>query len=131
MANHSPPASDPFSAWRDWVNDSERQLNSFFNQLMGSDRYGQFLGRMTDMQIGMQKNTNEALTRFFTSLNLPTREDLAALNERLGAIEERLHAIAATLGAASEAESDAHGAGAATPRPPRTKRPSAAARGAR
>ena len=131
LANQPAPASDPFSAWREWVSDSERQLNSFFNKLMGSDRYGQFLGRMTDMQIGMQKSTNEALTRFFTSLNLPTRDDLAALNERLGAIEEHLQAIAATLGTSSEAGSDAHGAQVATPRPPRTKRPSAPARGAR
>jgi hypothetical protein len=131
LANQPAPASDPFSAWREWVNDSERQLNSFFNQLMGSDRYSQFLGRMTDLQIGMQKNTNEALTRFFASLNLPTRDDLAALNERLGVIEERLHAIAITLGAQREAGADARDTGAATPRPPRTKRPSAPARATR
>ena len=131
MANQPAPASDPFSAWREWVNDSERQLNSFFNQLMGSDRYSQFLGRLTDMQIGMQKNTNEALTRFFTSLNLPTRDDLMALNERLGAVEERLQAIAATLGGPTGSGADVPGDGVATPRPPRTKRPSAPARGPR
>jgi hypothetical protein len=126
VANQSNP--DPFTAWREWVNDSERQLNSFFNQLMGSDRYNQFLGRLTDMQIGMQKNTNEALTRFFTSLNLPTRDDVVALNERLGMIEERLNAIETRLGVGTEQGTDATDA-SATSRPPRTKRPPASAKG--
>jgi hypothetical protein len=126
VANQSNP--DPFTAWREWVNDSERQLNSFFNQLMGSDRYTQFLGRITDMQIGMQKSTNEALTRFFTSLNLPTRDDLITLNERLGTIEERLNAIETKLGIGSGAGTEVPDS-SASPRPPRTKRPPASAKG--
>jgi polyhydroxyalkanoate synthesis regulator phasin len=116
-------AADPFSAWREWMSNSERQLNSFFNEMMGSDRYTQFLGRFTDLQISMQKNMNDALTRFFTSLNLPTRNDVIALNERLGAIEERLREIEAAV---APAQADDIAKRTAAARPPRTKRPPAA-----
>jgi hypothetical protein len=122
LAKQEAPATDPFSAWREWVSNSERQLNSFFNEMMGSDRYSQFLGRFTDLQIGMQKNMNEGLSRFFTSLNLPTRDDVIALNERLGAIEERLRVIQAAIGA-EEADAAAKNSHTAAARPPRTKRP--------
>jgi hypothetical protein len=123
LAKQEAPATDPFSAWREWVSNSERQLNSFFNQMMGSDRYSEFLGRFTDLQIGMQKNMNDGLTRFFTSLNLPTRDEVIALNERLGAIEERLRMIQAAIGAEDAGASAKNSHTAA--RPPRTKRPPA------
>lgn len=122
MAKQEAQATDPFSAWREWVTNSERQLNSFFNEMMGSDRYTQFLGRFTDMQIGMQKSMNDALSRFFTSLNLPTHDDILALNERLGGIEERLRVIEAKLGA-TETDAAAQSSINSAARPPRTKRP--------
>ncbi|MGH7842056.1 MAG: hypothetical protein ACREQT_11115, partial [Candidatus Binataceae bacterium] len=101
MAKEAAASSDPFSAWREWVEKSERQLNGFFNEIMGSDRYGRFLRQVSDLQIDAQKNMNDARTRFFTSLNLPTRDDLLALSERLGAVEERLRVIEARVGAAA------------------------------
>ncbi|HLW69730.1 MAG TPA: hypothetical protein VKS22_03820 [Candidatus Binataceae bacterium] len=122
MAKESATSSDPFSAWREWVEKSERQLNSFFNEMMGSDRYGRFLRQFSDLQIDTQKNMNDAMTRFFTSLNLPTRDDVLALNQRLGAIEERLRVIEAGIGATAPADA-APRTNSSGPRPPRTRRP--------
>jgi len=130
LAKESATSSDPFSAWREWVEKSERQLNSFFNEVMGSDRYGRFLRQFSDLQIDTQKNMSDAMTRFFTSLNLPTRDDVLALNERLGAIEERLRVIGEQVGA-SAPEAAAPVSNNSGPRPPRTKRPPAHNGGAR
>jgi hypothetical protein len=123
LAKESATSSDPFSAWREWVEKSERQLNSFFNEVMGSDRYGRLLRQFSDLQIDTQKNMNDAMARFFTSLNLPTRDDVIALSQRLGGIEERLRVIGERVGAAPEAAAPISGSAGA--RPPRTKRPPA------
>jgi polyhydroxyalkanoic acid synthase PhaR subunit len=93
VADQKSPAVDPFKAWRDWLDQTERQLNSFFNQVMGTDQYARFLGQFNDLSLNMQKNMGEAMSRYFASLNLPTREDLAALGQRLNAIEQRLAAF--------------------------------------
>jgi polyhydroxyalkanoic acid synthase PhaR subunit len=122
VADQKSPAVDPFAAWRDWLDQTERQLNTFFNQVMGTEQYARFLGQFNDFSLNMQKNMGEAIGRYFASLNLPTREDLATLGQRLNAVEQRLAAIernnpsAAWTGVAS----------AATPRPPRTRKPPSA-----
>ena len=124
MANQQTPPSDPFSAWRDWITQSERQLNQYFNEVMGTDQYSRFLGQMTNLQLDMQKSVSEAMTRFVVSLNLATRDDLAAIGNRLGAIEERLAAIEAKLGVSSETPSASDAAAVAQgPKPPRTRKP--------
>ena len=125
MADQKSPAVDPFAAWRDWLEQTERQLNSYFNQVMGTEQYARFLGQFNDLSLNMQKNMSEAMGRYFASLNLPTREDLAALGQRLNAIEQRLAAIERNNPSAALAASGAVSA-AATPRPPRTRKPSSA-----
>ena len=52
---------DPFAMWRDWLSSSERQWNSFLNQAMSTDEFGQAMGRMMDVYLGMQKNMNEVM----------------------------------------------------------------------
>ncbi len=117
--------SDPFSSWREWLNESERQWNNFLNGVMGTDQFGQFLGQFTNLFMQMQKNLGETVERYLTSLNLPMRTDVLDLGHRLAAIEERLAAIeAATVRPSRE-----NGAGAVdeppdlASRPPRTKKP--------
>ena len=45
--------SDPFSSWREWLNESERQWNNFLNGVMGTDQFGQFLGQFTNLFMQM------------------------------------------------------------------------------
>jgi len=124
LANQQTPPSDPFSAWREWITQSERQLNQYFNEVMGTDQYSRFLGQMTNLQLEMQKSMSEGMARLVTSLNLPTREDLSAMGTRLASIEERLGAIEAKLGISLEpAVSGDSSALSKGPKPPRTKKP--------
>ena len=126
MANQKSPAVDPFAAWRNWLDQTERQLNSFFNQILGTEQYARFLGQFNELSLNMQKNMGEAMGRYFASLNLPTREDLAALGQRLNVIEQRLAAIERSNPPAALAGSGAVSGAAATARPPRTRKPPSA-----
>ena len=123
-----PTTADPFAVWRDWLSNSERQWNSFLNQAMSTDEFGQAMGRMMDVYLGMQKNMNEVMGRYFTALNVPTRTDVLSLGTRLGEIEDRLGSIEDAVRALIPAESTPAKAVtmADVPRPPRTKRPPSA-----
>ena len=123
MADQKTPAADPFTAWRDWLGQAERQLNSFFNNVMGSDQYARSMGQFNDFSMNMQKSMNETMGRYFSSLNLPTREDFAALGQRLASIEARLGTREGKPGDAAEA---AAAAAPTMPRPPRTRQPAPA-----
>jgi polyhydroxyalkanoic acid synthase PhaR subunit len=118
-----PSIPDPFSMWREWVSQSERQWNSFLNQVMGTDQYTQQMSQMMDTYLGMQKSFGEAMGRYLTTMNVATRTDVLSLGERLAAIEDRLRNI--EMGARSPESRVATGVISApsVPRPPRTKKP--------
>ena len=116
MAARRKEPSDPIQLWREWVDRSERQLNTMLNEVMSSSAYSQVSGRMMESMLALQTTLNQATERYFTTLNLPTRTDVLTLAERLTAIEERLAAIEAAV-SSSKATSRA-----AAARPPRTRK---------
>jgi polyhydroxyalkanoic acid synthase PhaR subunit len=111
--------SDPFAWWRDWLVQSERQWNATFNELMGSDQFAQSMGRWMEMYLGVQKNVNEMLGRTLTGLNVPNRDDVAELGQRLSAIEERLARIETMI----ERGTGVVASTTERRRPPRTRKP--------
>jgi polyhydroxyalkanoic acid synthase PhaR subunit len=125
VADQKTPVIDPFSAWRDWLGQAERQLNSFFNDVMGSEQYTRAMGQFNTFSLSMQKSMAESMDRYLKSLNLPNREDFAALGERLASIEERLAAIESKGDDSTESGIIGEPI-VATPRPPRTRKPTAA-----
>jgi polyhydroxyalkanoic acid synthase PhaR subunit len=114
--------ADPFAMWRDWVSQSERQWNAFLNNAMSTDEFSQSMGRMMDVYLGMQKNMNETMGRYFSALNIPSRSDILSLGDRLGGIEDRLTSIESAL-AGLKAAKPASAAEFPAPRPPRTRKP--------
>ena len=116
--------ADPFAMWRDWVSQSERQWNTFFNNAMATDEFSQSLGKFMDVYLGMQKTMNETMSRYLSSMNVPTRDDVLGLGHRLSAIEERLTAIENALPrSAPENTATAQAKPTDVPRPPRTRKP--------
>lgn len=119
---------DPLALWRDWVANSERQWNAFLNNAMATDEFSQTMGRMMDVYLNVQKQMNEVMGRYLQIINVPTRNDVMAIGERLSQIEDRLVSIEDALNSARrasapvEAVAAANGAPAAA-RPPRTKKP--------
>jgi polyhydroxyalkanoic acid synthase PhaR subunit len=123
VAEQKSPAVDPFAAWRDWLEQTERQLNSYFNQVMGTEQYARFLGQFSELTLNMQKSMGEGMERYFKSLNLPTREDLAALGQRLNVLEQRVAALERNNPAPNLVDGGAAPEVIIPPRPPRTKKP--------
>lgn len=123
---------DPLAMWRDWVANSERQWNGFLNNAMATDEFSQTMGRMMDVYLNVQKQMNEVMGRYLQTINVPTRNDVMAIGERLSEIEDRLvrmeDAIRAGFASSPAAAplAAANGSAAATPRPPRTKKPAKA-----
>ena len=127
MTDHAKTA-DPFGMWRDWMANSERQWNGFLNDAMATDEFSQTMGRMMDGYLNLQKNMNEVMGRYLQLINVPTRNDILGIGERLSQIEERLDRIESGISQAVRAQTGSTGTPASKPaRPPRTKRPPKAA----
>ena len=110
------PSLDPLALWRDMLGQWERGMNSVANQAMGSDEFSRAMHQVTSVGLRMQQTVGEMLGKSLAALNLSTRNDVLAINERLARIEARLDALSA----------DAPAAKPAAPKPPRTRRPPAA-----
>ena len=117
------PAPDPFQIWRDWVSQSERQWNDFFNEMMATEQFGESMGQMTQTYLTMQRNMSEAFGRYFVSLNLPTRTDVLTLGNRLVEIEDRLSKIEAQLEKMAATEGQEEDGPSPRKKPARTRKP--------
>jgi hypothetical protein len=125
MADQKNSAGEAFASWREWISQSETQVNKLLNDVMGTEGYTRLLGGLTKVFVSMQKNTGEAMERYFTALSLPTRSDLIEVGARLSTIETRLAAIEEILARMSGVSASGSESAAPAPRPPRTKKPSA------
>ena len=123
MANQRNSPSDPVASWREWMSQSENRLNALFNEVMATDGYGRVMGGLTKVFVSMQKSMSEGMERYFTALSLPTRSDVVDLGERLSMIESRLLSIESSLVRLTGPDPESQ-TGTASPRPPRTKKPS-------
>ena len=119
MANDGPP--DPAATFRELVTTWERNVNSLANQVMGTESFGRLMQEMQRMQLALQHATSEAMGRRLAAMNMPTREDIIRLAEKLGDVERRLARIEASLeGDATVVNDDG-----ATKSRPRTRQPPA------
>ena len=95
MANESPP--DPAAMFRDFVTNWERNINSVANQVMGTESFSRLMQEAQRMQLALQQATSEAMGRRLAALNMPTREDIIRLAEKLTDVDRRLARIEASL----------------------------------
>ena len=115
--------SDVMQLWRDWLTATERQWNSFFNDVMGTDAFGRFMGGYLEAYSGIQRALNQSMERYLNTFNLPTHSDVVEVGERLYAIEERLASLESTLSNLAAAVGIPSGAAVTQLRPRRTRRP--------
>jgi len=117
MANNGPP--DPAATFRELVTTWERNINSLANQVMGTESFSRMMQEMQRMQLALQQATSEAMGRRLAAMNMPTREDIIRLAEKIGDVDRRLARIEAAL------EGNAAAAAENAPRTarPRTRQP--------
>ena len=112
-------SNDPVALWQKMIGEMEKGFNAFANQAMASPQFSKVMNP-TDGTTA-QKPLAELMEKYLVSMNLPSRVQMVSMAERLASIEAQLGEIKTLL-------QEVHGKPAApnnaTPRPPRTRRPS-------
>lgn len=115
---------DPMKVWRDWFIQSEREWSEELTKLMKDDNVSRALGQEINAGLYRQQMMTQGMAVPLAMLNLPTREDITGLAERIGRIEDAVARVEAGL-----VQWRALQANTAT-KPPRTRKPAPAKKAA-
>jgi hypothetical protein len=113
--------NDPVALWQKMMGEMEKGFNSFATKAMETPEFSQAMNRAGGVAAGAQKQLGDLMEKYLLSMNLPSREQMTGIAERLQSIEGQLGEIKSMLSQMSAASGESR-TGAA-PRPPRTKRP--------
>jgi len=102
---------DPFQLWREALTKLEGNVNSLVTGGMDSQELMRSVHQLSSVSLGMQQAFEKAIGSYLAKVNLPSRKDVSELAAALHRVEEKLDRLLPA------------GAGAAAPRPPRTRRP--------
>jgi polyhydroxyalkanoic acid synthase PhaR subunit len=116
-------SGDVMQLWRSWLTETERQWNSFFGEVLGTESFARFSGNYADAYSVIQRALNQGMERYLNTFNLPTHSDIVELGERLHNIEERLASLEANINSLVQAAGVTPGAPVTPIRPRRTRRP--------
>ena len=116
MTGESPKGTpkDPFAMFRDMVGQWEKMTNDYGAKAFSTPEAAQAMQGMTAMSLQVQQAVHDGMTKVLAAANMPSREDFAALGERVARMEAQLSRIETALGAVPER---------AAPKPKRTKQP--------
>ena len=95
MAGDTP--KDPAALWREMMVQWEQGVNALATQVMGTGEFSRDMNRMMAVSLRMQKAMQKMLGRFFDALNLPTKDELQGLGERVQSMEEQLDRVTAAI----------------------------------
>ncbi|MGY3239205.1 MULTISPECIES: hypothetical protein [unclassified Bradyrhizobium] len=113
--------TDPVALWQKMVGEMEKGFNSFATKAMETPEFSQAMNRAGGAAAGAQKQFGDLMEKYLLSMNLPSREQMTGIAERLQSIEAQLGEISSML---SKMSANSTGSPSdAVPRPPRTKRP--------
>jgi hypothetical protein len=119
--------SDPIALWQKMVGEMEKGFNAFANQTMSSPEFSKAMNQAGNVSAGAQKQFGDLMEKYLLNMNLPSRAQMIGMAERLQNIEGQLNEIKAMLQQMNAVSGMTHDSTAAAPRPPRTRRPPAAA----
>ena len=98
MSNTAPVgALDPMKGWRDWFIQSEREWSEALTKLMKDDVSARAIGQQIHAALHQQQMLTQGMASPLAMLNMPTRDDLVGLAERLGRLEDAVARIEAGL----------------------------------
>lgn len=113
--------NDPVAMWQKMVGEMEKGFNSLATKAMESPEFSQAMNRAGGVAAGAQKQFGDLMEKYLVSMNLPSREQMTGIAERLQSIEGQISEIRSMLNQMSGSAGGSQ-TGAA-PRPPRTRRP--------
>ncbi|WP_027516748.1 hypothetical protein [Bradyrhizobium sp. WSM1417] len=115
-------SNDPIAMWQKMVGEMEKGFNSFADQAMSSPEFSQAVNRAGGVAAGAQKQLGDLMEKYLVSMNLPSRDQVTGLAERLQSIEGQIGEIKSMLSQMAASSGISQGSDTAL-RPPRTKRP--------
>ena len=115
-------SSDPAAAWRDMLGEWEKNVNALANKAMEKEDFAKLMGVATGATSNAQGALGELMQRYLSTLNLPSRAELAGIGERLGAMEAQLAQLVQLVRSIPGVTASVQ---AATPKPSRTRKPPA------
>lgn len=115
--------ADAAQLWRAWLNETERQLNGFFGEVLGTEEFARLSGNFVDGYAVVQRSLNQSMERYLNTFNLPTHSDIIELGERLNNIEERISSLESAIHNIVEAAGIQTTARVTPLRPKRTRQP--------
>ncbi len=108
------PWTDPVALWRDMLDKMERQFNEAGNKVMGQEQFSAAMNKASTVPLAMQKAIADGMAKYLASLNLPSREDIVALGERMSALEQEIRRMADAVAPPAVRPAET---------PPRTRKP--------
>ena len=113
--------NDPVAVWQKMIGEMEKNFNAFANRAMESPEFSQAMNRAGGIAAGAQKQFGELMEKYLVSMNLPSREQMTGIAERLQVIEGQIGEMKSMLSQMSAASGRPQTGTA--PRPPRTRKP--------
>jgi Poly(R)-hydroxyalkanoic acid synthase subunit (PHA_synth_III_E) len=108
---------DPMSLWRDMLGQWEKSVNALANQTMGSEEYSRQMNGAMSVTLKLQESMRDAMSSYLATMNMPSRAELARLDERVQSVEAKLDRLITLVERGSASPPPP------APRPPRTKKP--------
>ncbi len=117
MSNKDAPGKmDPMKAWRDWFVQNEREWSESLTRMMKDESVARSVGQEINAALYRQQMLTQGAATPMAMMNVPTRDDVVALGERIGQLEDAVARVEAALVQLKS------GAPASAPKPPRTRK---------
>ena len=115
-------SNDPVAMWQNMIGEMEKGFNAFANKAMASPEFGKVVNQVGEASAGAQKQLGDLMEKYLVNMNLPSREQMVGMIDRLQSIEAQLNEIKTLLLQVN------HNAGApqgepVAPKPQRARRP--------
>jgi hypothetical protein len=93
----APSTPDPLKAWRDWFVKNEREWSESLTRVMKEEAVARAVGQEINAALYSQQMLTQGMAGPLAAMNMPTRDDVNALGERLGRLEDAVARLEATL----------------------------------
>src|SRR5437762_376103 len=95
MTNDQKPVAnpewvDPMKAWRDWFVKNEREWSEAMTQMMKNESVARAVGQEINAALYRQQMMTQGMAGPLAMFNMPTRDDVIALSDRVGRLEDAI-----------------------------------------
>ena len=118
---------NPVRLWREWFVKSEKAWSQAMTDVMGDERFSKGMGRYMQEALHTHRMFSESMAQYLANLNLPSRQDILDLSDRMGQVDDALASVQVELRELrtrlAQGVTALPATSAERPKPARTKRP--------